>query len=123
DGRSLAHPARRIKSPRAEAAEGGVTDGYGALDRPASYAACVDCAGIKALPAYPARRPCRRRGREPPAARARRLRPSAPGGRVEFSPPGLACPREGRADRPRGDEHDRRPGVALSCPHSRGALA
>ena len=75
------------------------------------------------LPAHAARRARRRGGRQPQAARARRLR--APGDRRRLDVPAarLAGAPQGRADHPRGDGRDRLPGDADAGADAVRALA
>src|SRR5205814_1599287 len=63
-----------------------------------------------------------RRGGEPQAARPRRVHPAGHRRRVDLPAARLAGPPEDRADHPRGDGRDRRPGDAHAGAYSRGAL-
>ena len=68
---------------------------------------------LHTVPAHPARRPGRRRGRQPQAAGARRLHPPCRPRHLHLAAAGPARAGEGRGDRPRGNERHRRPGGAL----------
>ena len=134
----LGHPRRRAlrrgrqvdrrRDEPAEAPQDGearrARDG-GSLDDPARIASgdnADDRPSLTALPADPARRARRRGRRLAPAPRARRLHP--PDGRrpLELPAARLARAHADRADHPRGDRRDRRPGDALPDPHTCRAL-
>ena len=81
-----------------------------------------DRPGFTALPSDAARRARRRRGALAQAARARRLHPPGHRRALDVHAARLARPPQGRADHPRGDGRDRRPGDADARPDARRAL-
>ena len=84
--------------------------------------ACARAADVDPVPADPARRPGRRRGRQPPPARPCRLHPAGGAGRVHVAAARLARLPQRRADRPRGDGPGRLPGGPLPGPAPPRAL-
>ena len=79
-------------------------------------------AHVDTVPPNPARGPCRRRGAEPPAAGPGRLHPPGRPGDLHMAAAGAEDPAPRRADRPRGDGRDRRPGAAVPRPAAAGAV-
>ena len=79
----------------------------------ARWIACARAADVDPVPANAARRPRRRRGRQPPPAGARRLHPPGRAGRVHVAAARLDRLPQRRADRPRGDGPRRLPGGPL----------
>ena len=93
-----------------------------AAQRPLIAPEALMPSGLPALHPDPPGGSGRCRSGEPQAARPRRLHPPGLGGPLVVHTARLARPPEDRADHPRGDGRDRRPGDADARPHSRRAL-
>ena len=101
----------------------GARDGRGFRDSARLVLREDGAARLPALLSDPARRPGRRRGGQPQAARPRRVHPPGERRPLDVPAPRLAGSREGRPDHPRGDGRDRRAGDADARADARGALA